>query len=355
MHSLLKRLQILWLSLLLALAAPAWAECETPTADPQANRDACAILTWLHELPSLPERRVVSGQYGWKDMEAIRDLTGKWPALYEDFLWQKGASTWNRWPYAVPHRELMRDHWDKGGLVSIHMPIPNPKNKSQQHDTDMTDAEFREMLQEDSPINQNYREWLDMLAVHLAWLQQQGVTVFLRPLHEMNVGGFWYGNRIPEDYKRLFRYTVRYLTVTKRLHNLLIVFSPHWRQNGAVYYPGSDVVDVVGLDTYQDRPMDVPSQYEALSKLGKPFAITEVGWSGRELAEPGTKDARNDLLVPLKQALRRAVWWSSWKGTNSPATQLYCRELYQDRAVITREAVDWRTYLPRPARAAPVR
>lgn len=68
-----------------------FAACAIRTADPAAERNVCSIVTWLYSLPNRQTNNILSGQYGWKDTEAIHDITGKWPAFLEDHLWQKGV------------------------------------------------------------------------------------------------------------------------------------------------------------------------------------------------------------------------------------------------------------------------
>jgi mannan endo-1,4-beta-mannosidase len=58
----------------------------------------------------------------------------------------------------------------------------------------------------------------------------------------------------------LWQFTVHYLRDTKKLHNLIYVFSPdrsRWNLDDApvdyLYaYPGDDYVDVLGIDNYRD-------------------------------------------------------------------------------------------------------
>ncbi len=325
------------------LGVAAHARCEVPLADQNAGDDACAIVKWLYQLPLVPgKNHILSGQYGWEDSQKIHEITGRWPALYEDYLWQKGRSSWNIWPDAEQHRKNMKEHWDGGGLVSLHMPIPNPKNKSHQHDRDLTDEEFRDIALAGTALNHNYLMWLSMLANHLAWLQDHGVTVLIRPLHEMNHGGFWYGRRDPESYRKLFRLTVDYLTITSKLHNLIVVYSPNRGKRVKDYYPGDDYVDVVGVDTYHDPPLLLEDEYSQLKSFGKPFALTEVGWSANETIEMFTRDGSTDIIGAIKNVTPSAVWWSSWSRNNSPSRQIGSRKLYDDPAVMTRDEVDWR-------------
>jgi mannan endo-1,4-beta-mannosidase len=235
----------------------------------------------------------------------------------------------------------MKDYWDKGGLVSIHMPIPNPKNKSHQHDRDMTDEEFRTIAVEGSEINCNFLQWLDRLAKHIDWLQKRGVAIFIRPFHEMNGDWFWYGKRNPDDFKKLFRYTVKYLTEQEGLHNLIVVYSTARRDGGGDYYPGDAFVDIVGVDTYHDPPVAIQEEYNLLIGLKKPFALTEVGWHARNKTLESSRDAKG-IIDGMQESAPDAVWWTSWVDSNSPANQKNCKELYDHPLVITRREVDWK-------------
>ncbi len=336
---------LIWIALLATLALveePSFAACAIRTADPGAGLDVCSIVTWLRALPSRHTNNILSGQYGWKDTKLIHDITGKWPALYEDHLWQMRSSSWGEWKEAGDHERTIKQYWDNGGLVGIHMPIPNPKNKSDQLDRDLSDKEFRDINLPGTELNRNYIEWMGSLAKHLRRLQEQGVTVFIRPLHEMNGGWFWYGKRNPEEFKKLFRMTIKFLTEEQGLHNLIVVYAPNKGKGVADYYPGDDVVDVVGVDSYQEQPALLNEEYAALSRINKPFAITEIGWSAQGLAKADTRDSKQDILDGIKRFEPKAVWWSSWTDTNSPAHQQDCKQLYDDPSVITRDELNWR-------------
>ncbi|MEJ7664669.1 MAG: glycosyl hydrolase [Hymenobacter sp.] len=55
------------------------------------------------------------------------------------------------------------------------------------------------------------------------------------------------------EYKQLYEFTINYLRDTKKLHNLLIAYSPSDVQTPAHYlerYPGDGYVDVLGFDVY---------------------------------------------------------------------------------------------------------
>lgn len=313
----------------------------TAVSTGKIDAERSKLLSWLSNLPYEHPRRVISGQYGYNDAALTASRCSHWPALLELPFWLPNDSTWNSWPMAKSRRRILKQYWDAGGLVSVHMPIPNPKNESNQHDKDMTGKQFASVSIDGTKINRQYREWLDKLSVQLAWLQNQGVIVLIRPLHEANGKWFWYGNRSPSAFKRLFRYTVNYLRNRKHLHNLIIVFSTNIGRNLTLYYPGDAYVDIVGIDSYKRHPLALHKELAKLKRLGKPIMVSEAGWSARNNTPKFSQDDYSDIALTIKRE-PSLIGWSSWRKTNSPANQLQCKQLYDDPMIMDRSEVNWR-------------
>jgi hypothetical protein len=120
-----------------------------------------------------------------------------------------------------------------------------------------------------------------------------GKPVVLRLFHEMNGGWFWWGSQAEggaEAYKGLFRSAVAIIREETPL--ALFAWAPNHPFDAAAqdYYPGDDVVDVIGLDMYDMGAKDGPpflgecsfaSSLAALrgfaQERGKVAAITETG------------------------------------------------------------------------------
>jgi len=164
---------------------------------------------------------------------------------------------------------------------------------------------------------------IDAIAVLLKKVSSNNIPVLWRPLHEPESGGFWWGAKGPEPFKQLWRLLFNRLTTYHGLHNLIWVLAsadPAW-------YPGNNVVDVVGLDGYPDDRSDAMSaQWEGLkARLDgvKLLALTEFG---------GVPD--------IERMQRFGVWWSwfsPWGGSFGPSsmpTNTVIR-IYQSPAVIT--------------------
>jgi mannan endo-1,4-beta-mannosidase len=286
------------------------------------------------------------GQPGWASGDPRSYSTGKWPTCRPG------------WQYTDDAVDLLEGVWDglprpadgsyytggtqqncdgstttlptNGGApagivgLSFHEPYPGSTVKSfsevqcsgspAAHDAGWFDRVID--YQHNTPEYQALLGDLSYLADHLGYLSDHGVPVLFRPYHEMNApscgAGFWWSNQSPEKYKALWRIMYNYLVNTRGLHNLIFVWAPAaWDgvtgTDPAAYYPGSQYVDVVGIDDYSSNPATVDTQsawtaqwYTGLESYRKP----------RMLAE--------SFYVPVNQAqkdtLSRTPWviWSVW-------------------------------------------
>ena len=106
---------------------------------------------------------------------------------------------------------------------------------------------------------------IDAIAVELKKFQDAGVPVIWRPLHEAATAGwFWLGPaKGPQPFKDLWRLMYdRRLTRTHGLHNLIWEFTTSPADEGHLdWYPGDDVVDIVGLDIYTNASSSMSGQW----------------------------------------------------------------------------------------------
>jgi hypothetical protein len=91
---------------------------------------------------------------------------------------------------------------------------------------------------------------LAKVADALKYLDDHGVPVIWRPLHELSGGWFWWSDLDhPENTAALYRMIYNYFTVDRQLNNLLWV----WNTGGNIdarFYPGDPYVDLIGDDIY---------------------------------------------------------------------------------------------------------
>lgn len=122
---------------------------------------------------------------------------------------------------------------------------------------------------------------IDAIGVQLQKFQDAGVPVIWRPLHEAQGGWFWWGAHGPDSFKQLWRLMYNELTNVKGLHNLIWEYTSSAAQgNYQDWYPGDDVVDMVGLDIYTDARSSMSGEwYDMLNQFNgrKMLALSESG------------------------------------------------------------------------------
>ncbi len=106
-----------------------------------------------------------------------------------------------------------------------------------------------------------FKAQLDRVADFFCQLKDekgQSIPFIFRPWHEMDGSWFWWGVKscTPEEFKTLFRYTIQYLRIHKGLSQMVVAYSPdrnfNTKEEYLKWYPGDDVVDIMGMDNYWD-------------------------------------------------------------------------------------------------------
>jgi mannan endo-1,4-beta-mannosidase len=297
-------------------------------ANSNATPMARSVLQYLGGLPKEEQNRVLSGQHCGRGEEVeslyrehVVDLhrqTGHWIAMAGADYGRGRADT------VMPNRRIANqtliNHWNRGGLVTVTWHSPNPWTGGsawQRKATSLTD-----LTDSGSDAHAAWVRELDGVVESLAELSNAGVVVLWRPFHEMNGGWFWWGRRDPEDYVVLWKHMFDYFTKTKKLNNLLWVYSPSTTSSSPAiaYYPGDELCDIVGLDHYAEG-FEFRG-YAELTALGKPFGITEIG---PQRARRGNYDYA-ELIAAIRDRYPKTVFFQAWawdwslsRNKNAPA------------------------------------
>ncbi len=337
---MLPRFPAVLLALCLALVARAPAASTAP-ADPELNPKGRAILAYFQQLQASPDLKLVSGQFcGWsrdaslETLAKIERATGQWPAMIglDYCAWDAGQATID----TAPPNQLAQNYWRAGGLVTISWHAPNPANPKGFGGLNDKGVNLQDLLKPGA-THDRWMKSLDEVAAGLQQLQQSGVVVIWRPLHEMNGGWFWWGAKPGADYIAVWRHMFDYFTHDKQLHNLIWSFGPnHGQQPAASYYAGDAYVDLTGLDAYTDRidPGHIKG-FPAVVALGKPTGFTEYGPHG-STNPPGDYDFRR-LLDGIAQNFPAARHFLCWDQKWNPAENKFAKEFYNDPRVISRD------------------
>jgi mannan endo-1,4-beta-mannosidase len=331
----MKAVVYLLLALVLLPVLPVKAE---PTANPNANDQAKAILEYFQGLESRTDKRLVSGQFSNFGNGAnlmlvtrIHDQSGHWPAIlgvdYADF--RRGIT------YRAPNAAAIA-YWQQGGLVTISTHLYDPVRTNGAGGLRDTDVDLNTLLDPSTDVHARWLHELDLIADGLQQLQSNGVVVLWRPFHEMNGNWFWWDGKDPDTFKKLWQQMFVYFTQTKHLNNLLWVYAPNHGSDTATYYPGDNYVDLVGLDAYTD---DVDTNhifgYPEVAALPKPFGFTEFGPHGAS-DPPGDFDYRR-FLNGVKSDFPRAVFFMSWNANWSLGQNTNVTEMLNDPWLVNRD------------------
>lgn len=319
-------------------------------ANPNANEHTQKIMQYL---TGIYGQKTLAGQYTdhgkSTEIDAIYELTGKYPALRGfDFIFYSPNSTW---PEGAKDTDLALE-WDKSGGLSTfswhwHGPIGNSSFYTSDTDFDLSDAvtdksvaqkslsELQTMLNNGEITNECYAiiRDIDAISAQLSILQDNNVTVLWRPLHEASGGWFWWGAKGAEPYKWLWNVMFERQTYYHKLDNLIWV----WNGQDADWYPGDDVVDIIGYDIYISA-----HDYSALSDSfvataemaeSKPVALTENG----VVPDPDLLDRDNTHWLWFNTWCREYVVDSNGEYSESYTEAEMLKKVYSHDSIITRD------------------
>lgn len=299
-------------------------------APPARDAAAAAVLELLAGAPG--RHRIVSGQMGQVELEAVHAKTGVYPGILGAHYGLQGA-------IGSENAGLIA-HWNRGGLVTVGVVWRNPVSGGDRKDTSFVD--MKALLSPGTHSNAAWLREVDEVAAALKQLQDSGVPVLFRPFHEMNGDWFWWrAGSDPAGFKEMWRFLHGYMTKTKGLHNLIWVYAPNAGKGVMAAYPGNDAVDVVGLDYYSaDGTVRKAEGYDELAGLGKPFALTEFGPLPAN-ASPGVAEPRDytRLLSGVATEMPRTSYWLAWNGVWAMDKQENVASVLRDPSVLNAGAL----------------
>lgn len=171
------------------------------------------------------------------------------------------------------------------GIVQFQWHWFSPTGGSPETSTfysDQTDFDTAMSVVPGTPENEALVRDLDAIASQLARLQDAGVPVLWRPLHEArgNDDGawFWWGRAGPTVTKQILDVMRDVFLNQHKLDNLIWV----WSEPNADWYPGNDVIDIVGFDSYPDAydhkcNDDIWNELLEMTSCQKMLTLSEVG------------------------------------------------------------------------------
>jgi mannan endo-1,4-beta-mannosidase len=271
-------MKILPIALLLILACT---KADPPPAaepllvSPDASREARAVFAFLREQYGKKMLSGVMTLNSFDEVKRVQAISGKTPAVVGmDFMHHhRGYTAW------FDEEQIVRDakaHWAQNGLPALMWHWRDPSRKTEAFYTKDTDFDLSKIQDPHSAEYQALLKDIDYLAVYLKKIQDAGVPVLWRPLHEASGGWFWWGAKGPENYKLLWNLLFDRLVLHHKIHNLIWIWTAE--KTDVHWFPGKDRVDLLGVDLYGDRK-EYPQIFKQVQSLypERILALSECG------------------------------------------------------------------------------
>ena len=251
---------------------------------------------------------------GEKERCDIKTVTGDYPAVVGYDLGKiehDSIQNLDGVPFQLIRKNI-QETYSRGGVNTISWHLDNPCDPKKSS-WDKADSTIKHLFFAKKTL-QTYSLWLDKVAAFSQTLRSKNgelIPIIFRPFHENTGSWFWWGAEhcSPEEYKRMWRFTVEYLRDKKGVHNILYAYSPDRftsKQHYLDRFPGDDLVDVLGFDMYhRNAPQSndtfkkemlrmVGELKEIAVKKKKIYAITEIG-----LEKVTEADWWTNILLPI--------------------------------------------------------
>ncbi len=291
-HSRLKKRLLLAGALLAPSLAGAQHTLCNPAATPEA-RQVYQALWGIYQQQTL-SATVANVDWNIREAENVHEWTGKWPAMNVfDFINIHNSKDVNPAGWIdYSDMTVVEDWWRQGGIVGCmwhwNVPANNGTDYTCTPGTQPGETSF-DPAKVDDPSSDEYKRMIrdiDQVAGYLGQMQQAGIPVVWRPLHEASgniydfEGGkawFWWGAAGADAYKKLWRLMYDRMVNHHKLNNLIWVWTS--QVGDSTWYPGDEYVDVVGRDNYKALQYPLMKEYNTLAARypDKIIALAECG------------------------------------------------------------------------------
>ena len=202
-------------------------------------------------------------------------------------------------------------------------------------DIDETSQEYKDIVAD-----------VDIVSGYFKQLQDKGIAVVWRPLHEASGGWFWWGTASAECYVQLYRLVFKRMVETNKLNNLIWVwnintdpaFGYDYSALNAAWYPGDEYVDIVAVDIY-DPLNDHNSAANYYNKI-----VSDVGTSKMiALSENGAIPDIDSIAEDKAYWSYWMTWSQTWSGNflEKTTTEMWKKNLDDERIIALDNMPGW--------------
>ena len=224
---------------LVAVCCPLVLQAGEPV-NPNLSPAAREVFKYLE---SVCQKKVLAGYNVYVHTPDDYEQTGKQAAIWgRDIRWLGDPKEVAQ--HAKRHRYILTLHWH------WHFGEDSAWTGKRK-----TPVDVRRVVTPGTPEYRQAIAEMDAAADKLQVFEDAGIPVLWRPLHEIDGGWFWWTDRKkPENTAALWRLMYDHFTRTRKLDNLIWVYSAGVGKRDADYrkrfYPGAAYVDISGIDIY---------------------------------------------------------------------------------------------------------
>ncbi|MBC7745570.1 MAG: beta-mannosidase [Flavobacterium sp.] len=315
--------------------------------DKNATRETKALYLNLHKLS---KRHILFGHqhateygHGWEgdtNRSDVKSVTGSHPAVIGvDFSNFSGRSETAIQKAREDLRKNVTDTYNRGGISTISWHFSNPISAGGFYWVDSVSLPAVKYILPGEPAHEQYKQILKGIAdwaLSLKGADGKQVPVIFRPYHEFDGNWFWWGKShcTPDEFVKLWQFTVGYLRDEMQVHNFIYAFSPDntFKSENEFLerYPGNNWVDMVGMDNYGD--MGRNGSYDLDSAAIKLKIVSDYARKAKKLAaftETGLESLPNktwwtqSLLKVLKTDKIRMSYVLVWRNDVKSPSHYY--------------------------------
>ncbi|AEV68433.1 glycosyl hydrolase [Acetivibrio clariflavus] len=325
---------------------------EKKLVNPNASDEAKSLMSYLCDIYGkhiLAGQQEICGSHNYSASEAeftyILEKTGKMPAVRGfDFMNYRGNGL--GWDDECAER-VIEWYKEKNGIPTVCWHWFSPGDIGKKGDgsfyTEYTTFSITKALTPGTPENEALLKDIEFMASKFQMLEDAKVPVLFRPLHEAEGGWFWWGAEGPEPCVKLYRLLYDKFTNEYGLDNIIWVWTSSAYDTSSQWYPGDDVVDIIGYDKYNAKD-GLPNGSAITSTFYNLVKLT----NGKKLVTM----SENDTIPRVGNLINEGAGWlyfCPWYGwwltseQNNPVEWLI--EMYtSDYCITLDELPDLKTY-----------
>lgn len=308
-----------------------------------------------------------------EDVKTVLSLDGDiYPAIIGfDWLMATGPSQDQSWFLQFTKNEvaMAKELWSKGGIPAFCWHWRDPSHTVEEYSDSIVIKGYFDL--QNAFVAGSNSEWdttsatykyiitdIDKVSSYMLQLQEKGVAVIWRPLHEAAGQWFWWSKDGPEQYVALYKLLFDRMVNVNGIKNCIWVWNiernptycsqySDWYGpsglRGLEWYPGDEYVDVIGVDIYNRN-----ANTSGVNFYNKIAEVMGDKASNKMLTLSETDYIPDITAMQTDNAMWS--WWMPWDNSWSKMIEMTSSDVWKsnmsnDNVITLKDMADWGTYI----------